>query len=72
VGVRRRERNHPATPGDDMKNITLHRSGKVTVWDVYTQGWYCDYPSDIPDEIMASLNQKERDAIARHGKRHGT
>jgi hypothetical protein len=34
--------------------ITVRRSGRVTLWDVYTQSWITRQPGDFADEVVAS------------------
>jgi len=48
-----------------MKN-KYHRNGEVTFWNVYRQGWQRLAAADISDQILATMNDKERARIARH------
>lgn len=48
-----------------MYRTKYHRDGTVTYWDVYTQGWTRQAATDISDEILATLNDKERARILR-------
>jgi len=50
--------------------IKLHRNGDVTFWNVFRQGWVRLYASLISDENLATMNDDQRDRIARHAKRH--
>lgn len=54
-----------------MKDFKLHRNGKVTFWNVYEQGWVCIPAANFPDHLLATLNDSERERIARHALRHG-
>ena len=52
-----------------MKN-KYHRNGEVTFWDVYRQGWQRLHASRISDQLLATMNDKDRERIARHAERH--
>ena len=43
---------------------TYHRDGTVTIWDVYQQSWVRGF--QLRDELLASLNDGERDRVLRH------
>lgn len=49
-------------------NSTFHRDGSVTIWNIFQQQWkrYRTVPSN---EVLASLDHKERDRVIRHIKR---
>lgn len=44
---------------------TYHKDGTVSYWNVYTQQWERCEAGEIDDRILASMNQQERDRIAR-------
>ncbi len=52
-----------------MKN-KYHRNGEVTFWDVYRQCWQRLHAARISDRLLATMNDKDRDRIARHAERH--
>lgn len=51
--------------GHTMYETTIHGDGTVTVWDVYQQQWITLPCGEVPDRVLASLSQHERDAIMR-------
>ena len=53
------------THGEPMKN-KYHKNGDVTFWAVYRQGWQRLHASRISDQLLATMNDKERARIARH------
>lgn len=48
-----------------MYQNTYHRDGTVTYWNVYTQTWCRDDAGEIHDDILASMNDRERTRILR-------
>ncbi len=46
-------------------NNTYHRDGTVTYWDVYTQTWRRTAADRISDRVLASMDEAERNRIAR-------
>lgn len=55
------------------KDLTLHRDGRVTLWNVLSQTWDT-YPARevgtpgcaVPAAVLATLSDVERVAISRH------
>jgi hypothetical protein len=43
---------------------TVRRDGTVRVWDVYRQQWAEYAAPGLPDAILATLPQRDRDRIA--------
>ena len=46
-----------------------HRNGTVTIWNVYTQTWVTYHAASVPDKVMASLGNIEREKIRKHGSK---
>lgn len=48
---------------------TFHRDGTVSFWNVLEQRWERRHAAHIPDAVLATLNDAERNAIARQAAR---
>jgi len=47
---------------------TYHRDGTVSHWDVYNQQWKRLPAEQISDSVLASMNDNERQRIARNAE----
>ena len=52
----------------NVNKIKIAKDGKVTFWSVYEQVWKTVYASLIMDRDLATLNQSERNRIAKAAK----
>lgn len=44
---------------------TVHRDGRVRVWDVYAQQWWTGHARDLRDDVIAALPQRDRARVIR-------
>ncbi len=56
----------PYVPAPKSGKTTYHRDGTVTVFNVYSQLW--ERLGSVPDRVLASLDDDERQRIIRHTK----
>jgi len=52
-----------------MKN-KYHKNGDVSFWNVYRQEWMRINANCITDNLLATMNDVQREQIARHAKRY--
>jgi hypothetical protein len=47
----------------------FHKDGTITIWNIYLQQWERHQADQIPNDVLASVGDIERDRIYNHARR---
>jgi hypothetical protein len=47
----------------------FHKDGTITIWNIYLQQWERRQADQIPDDVLASVGNIERERIYKHARK---